>query len=144
MNISEHFTLEEFIISQTAIRKNIDNTPNKKEIAAMKLLCATILERLRNALDKPINISSGFRCEKLNAAIGGAKQSQHIKGEAADIGAKGFTTEQLYQYIKISGVPFDQLIQEFDSWVHVSYRANPRGQCLRAVKVDGKTKYNPD
>ncbi len=144
MNLSLHFTLEEFIISQTAIRKNIDNTPSKKEISALKLLCKKILEPLRIAIEKPINISSGYRCVKLNTAIGGAKTSQHIKGEAADIGVKAFTTEQLYQYIKNSGLPFDQLIQEFDSWVHVSYRNNPRSQCLRAVKQNGKTKYLAD
>lgn len=144
MNLCPHFTIEEFVVSQTAIRKNIDNTPGKKEIKAMKLLCKKVLEPLRASIDKPVNISSGFRCEKLNTAIGGAKQSQHINGEATDISAKGFTTEQLYLFIKKSTLPFGQLIQEFDSWVHVSYRKNPRGQCLRAVKVIGKTKYNPD
>lgn len=145
MNLSPHFTLEEFTRSQTAVRRGIDNTPPPEVIESLTLLCVYVLEPIRAALG-PVSISSGYRSVTLNRAIGGASgsRSQHTKGEAADISVEGMDTEALYTAIKSSPVPFDQLIQEFGQWVHISYSANTRRQCLRAVKEGGKTVYLPD
>lgn len=143
MNLSPHFTLNEFTRSQTAVRRGIDNTPPLEAIEAMKALCMQVLEPIRVALG-PVSISSGYRSVTLNRAIGGAAGSQHTKGEAADISVSGMDTEALYLAIKSSPIPFDQLIQEFGQWVHISYSPSPRRQCLRAVKDSGKTVYLPD
>ena len=145
MNLSEHFTLEEMVFSQTAVRKGIDNAPDAIVIGNLTNLCEHILEPIRKGLARPIHISSGYRCEALNKAIGGAKNSQHIEGKAADISAQGMTTQELYDWIKHSGIIFDQLIQEFDSWVHISYATNARMDRFIATKNSkGKTIYTRD
>lgn len=149
MQLTKNFTLEEMLRSQTATRLNITEqfNPPQEVVNNLTVLCKKLLQPLRDKLRKAISVSSGYRCAKVNKAIGGAINSQHLKGQAADISVGGFTTEQLYQRIKNSDLAFDQLIQEFDQWVHVSY--NPiakdnRRQCLRAVKQNGRTKYLAD
>lgn len=143
MELSKHFSLEEFITSDTAIRKGIDNTPSEEVKQNLTHLAVKLLEPIRVGLNKPIKISSGYRCEKLNKAIGGAKNSQHIEGKAADIRVPGLTTEELFLLIK-GNFLYDQLIQEFDSWVHISLNEGKnRSQNLRAVKKNGKTVYLP-
>lgn len=149
MQLTKNFTLEELLRSQTATRLNIQEQYNPPLAIVNNLtsLCENVLQPLRNKLKKSINISSGYRCPKVNNIIGGAANSQHLTGQAADINAADNTTEELYQYLKTSNIVFDQLIQEFDQWVHISY--NPvaeknRKQCLRAVKQNGRTKYLPD
>lgn len=149
MSLSEHFTLEEMTFSQTAVRKGIDNTPDAIVIRNLTNLCEYILEPIRKGLGKPIHISSGYRCEALNRAIGGAKTSQHIEGGAADISVQGMTTQELYDWIKHSGIIFDQLINEFPNsgsgWVHISYAVNARMDRLIASKNSkGKTIYTRD
>lgn len=143
MNLSPHFTLKELTISQTAIRKNISNIPNAKEITALQNLCVNILEPLRTKLGKSISVSSGYRSTLVNAAVGGATKSQHLKGEAADIHVEGLSTQQLFEKIIELDLPFDQLIQEFDSWVHISYKAkNNRKEALYAKKnANGKAVF---
>ena len=145
-NLSQHFTLEEMIRSQTATRLDISEqfAPPESIRENLKSLCENVLEPLRTKLGAPIHISSGFRCERLNQMIGGAKSSQHITGQAADI-ESNISAEELYKFIKDSGIKFDQCIQEFSSWVHISFSEyEQRGECLRAIKVDGKTRYIPD
>jgi hypothetical protein len=154
LNLSENFTLEELIRSDTATRLDIDNTPGEKEIENLTALCTNVLEPLRALLYSKdavhrLYINSGFRCKKLNTKIGGAVGSQHIFGQAADIHVDGLTTYQLYNYVKKAGIVFDQLIREFaesttGGWVHVSFSNGNRGQHLIATKVDGKTVYTPD
>jgi hypothetical protein len=148
MNLSLHFTLEEMLASQTATRLSIDEqfSPPDSIRENLKALCESVLEPIRAGVDSPIHISSGYRCERDNNAIGGAKTSQHTKGQAADISTANKTVEELYLLIKNSDIDFDQLIQEFDRWVHVSYTAVGvnRKECLRAIKVNGVTKYIPD
>ena len=146
MRISEHFTLEELIRSQTATRLGIDEqfAPADTIRDNLRLLCENVLEKIRTAINQPLHISSGYRCERLNEKIGGSETSQHCKGQAADVECN-LTAEQLYQVIKHSDIKFDQLIQEFGQWVHISYSPfNNRQQCLKAIKVDGKVKYIPD
>ena len=148
MNLTEHFTLEELLDSQSAVRLGIDEqfAPAESIKDNLKALCIDVLEPIRTLINSPIRISSGYRCERVNKAIGGAETSQHVKGQAADISCKDLTTEELYKSIQESGIIFDQLIQEFGHWVHISYTsvAENRGQCLRAIKVDGQTRYIPD
>ena len=119
----KYFTIEEMIKSSTATAKRIDNTPNQTVIDSLTKLIEAVLDPLREWYGKPIIVNSGYRCEALNKAIGGAKSSQHMLGEAADItvGSKE-ENEKLFDYIK-DNLEFDQLINESDfSWVHVSYR----------------------
>ncbi len=150
MQLTKNFTLEELLLSQTAERLNMNEqyTPPQEVVDNLTALCENILQPFRENLRKGINISSGYRCPRVNTAIGGAANSQHVKGQAADIGVSGTSTETLYKNLKASGLPFDQLIQEFDRWVHISYdpaKPNQRGECLRAVKdANGSTKYLPD
>lgn len=139
MKLSPNFTLEEMLESQTARRKGIAEqfTPPPEVIANLKALCKNILQPLRDAIGGPIKISSGYRCPRLNKAIGGAKNSQHMAGEAADIqGLNGMTNKQLFNKIKQLGLPFDQMIWEFGNdqnpaWVHVSFGPRHRRQIIR-------------
>jgi zinc D-Ala-D-Ala carboxypeptidase len=144
MKISENISLLDATKSQTAIRDGIDNTPNETQLACMVLLSEKIYEPVKKACSGAF-ISSFFRCEKLNKKIGGAKGSQHEKGEAMDIDSNGFNNE-IFHFIK-NNLVFDQLIAEFltgnePSWVHVSYKAGGnRKQILVATKKNGKTVY---
>ena len=142
MNLSAHVTLAEFENSPTATTHGINNKMSESQIASAKLLCENVFEPLRLYLNTPIKISSGFRCLQVNKMIGGAKSSQHTKGEAMDIkiGAKGF------HFIK-DKLNFDQLIWEFGNdnepqLVHVSFSSRNRKQVLKATKQNGKTKYS--
>ena len=139
MNLSPHFTLEELERSQTAVRHGIANIAGVREIAALTDLCINILEPLRTLVGKSINIQSGFRNPTVNSLVGGSVTSQHKKGQAADINVEGFTPSELFELIRNSTLPYDQLIDEFNSWVHVSYKANPRHQAMLARK-DGQNK----
>lgn len=150
----KHFTFQEFERSATATRHGIDNSipeAAKKNIAA---LVDNVLDPLREAWGGPIDVTSGYRCHALNKAVGGAKGSQHMAGEAADLrifvrknGRSGpyvldshgnkivdeAANRQLFQMIQQSGLPFDQLIDENGmSWVHVSHKA--RGNNRRESK----------
>lgn len=115
MELSPNFTLAEFTRSATATRKNIDNTPSPAVIENLKALCTNVLEPLRAKVGKPVRVTSGYRSSKLNKLVGGSRNSQHIFGLAADIYVDGMTTEELFQFIIDNEIPFDQLIQEFDS-----------------------------
>ena len=85
MTLTKHFTLEEFTRSSTAKARGIDNTVPEKLIPALRNLCETVLEPLREQAKEPVEISSGYRCPALNRAVGGKNTSQHMKGEACDI-----------------------------------------------------------
>ena len=142
MQLTEHFTLEEMTRSSAATRKSIDNTPTPEITENLRLLCEKVLEPLRSSSENAIRVTSGYRCEKLNKLIGGAKNSHHVKGMAADITEDSWTVEDLFQKIKNSDLKWTQLIQEFSEWTHVSYDPNDlKCECLRATKVNGKTVY---
>jgi len=148
MQLSENFTLEEMLDSQTAVRLGFDEqfAPDNSIKENLKALCTDVLEPVRSLSGGLMRVSSGYRCERVNNAIGGAKTSQHVKGQAADATSNKLSVEELYLLIKESNIVFDQLIQEFGRWIHISYTAvgTNRRQCLRAIKVDGVTKYIPD
>lgn len=143
MKLSEHFSLDEFTHSQAAARFDIDNTPPPRVVERMKLLCAKVLEPLRAIIKQPIIISSGFRCVELNSVLpGSSRQSQHMKGEAADIFVPEMKLEDLFQTIITADLPYDQVIQE-GTWVHVSWKEIPRKQRLRAIFTDeGAVEYS--
>lgn len=134
----KYFTLKEMIASAAATREGIDNTPGLQETEALTALVEDVLDPLREMYGHPIHVTSGYRCEALNKAVGGAKTSQHLRGEAADIhtGKRG-ENAKLYRLIE-KYYDYDQLIWEHGtdqepSWVHVSYKAEGgnRKQTLR-------------
>lgn len=138
-NLTKHFTLEEMIESRNASVLGIDNTPTKQHKANMKALAVHLLEPIREKWGGVIVVTSGYRSQELNKVTPGAsKTSQHCKGEAADIRPVDGRKKELFEMIRESGLPFDQLINEYPdkngvpSWVHVSFttsRTN-RGQVL--------------
>ena len=142
MQLSENFTLTEMVFSQTAARLGIDNTPGPVEIENLRSLCLHILQPLRDSLGTPIRINSGYRCPALNRAIHGSHKSQHMTGAAADIDVPGKTPLAVATLIVELELPYDQVIHEFVSWVHVSYDPdNDRRAQLTAMLVDGRTQY---
>jgi hypothetical protein len=153
MKISEHLDLSEVIRSDMAKRKGISNMPTPEHLENFKTLAQNIFEPIRKHFRVPIMISSGYRSEALNTAIGGSLTSQHCSGEAIDIDmdgtANGVTNKMVFDYIK-ANLTFDQLIWEFGTknapdWVHVSFESNgkQRKQVLKALKVGGKSTYKP-
>ena len=141
--LSPNFSLNEFTFSQTAVRHGIDNTPSP-EVAARLVKTAHGMELIRAYLgNRAIRISSGLRVLALNRKIGSKDTSQHVTGEAADFTVAGLTPREVVTKIAASTIAFDQLILEFDEWVHVSFNDNPRRQVLTAKKINGKTVYLP-
>lgn len=128
----KYFTIKELCKSSTAIQKRIDNTPNSEIVNNLKQLVDQVLDPLRKRYGKPIKVNSGYRCEKLNKAVKGAANSQHIKGLAADITAGSAAENKiLFQLVQELNLPFDQLIDEKKfSWIHVSVSNKPRKQVL--------------
>ena len=118
----KYFTIEEMCRSAKAEAMRIDNTPPRDVVMALETLIECVLDPLREAYGKPIIVNSGYRSVPLNKAVGGARNSQHTKGEAADItvGSKE-GNKWLFEYIR-NNLDYDQLIDEYDyRWVHVSY-----------------------
>ena len=128
----KYFTFAELTRSATAQAKGIDNTPPVEVKVALKMLVDNVLDPLRERWGSPIIVTSGYRCPRLNQVVGGAKHSQHMKGEAADITAGTVAKNiQLFELLRSSGLPFDQLIDEKGyRWLHVSYGARHRRQVL--------------
>jgi zinc D-Ala-D-Ala carboxypeptidase len=145
MKLTEHFHLSEFTKSQTATRLGLKNQPGPVELRALALLCEKVLEPVRRNYGKPLVISSGYRSPEVNRRIGGARTSQHTKGEAADFEIPGVSNVEVCRWMERSLV-YDQLILEFytpgqpnSGWVHVSYRQPYRNQELTARRVRGLT-----
>jgi zinc D-Ala-D-Ala carboxypeptidase len=135
--MTKNFTLKELCVTKTGIH----NEPNAEQKEALSLLAVNILQPARDAIGA-ITVTSGFRNARVNAAIGGSRTSQHIKGEAADLQCKD--NAALFKFIKT--LEFDQLIWEFGDkeqpdWVHVSYAKKNRKEILKATKKNGVTKY---
>jgi hypothetical protein len=130
MQLTPNFTLEQLIQSETAERERIDNTPPPEIVANLALL-ANGLERVRELLAHPLEISSGFRCPALNRRVGGAESSQHTLGMAADFVCDAYGTPlDIIRAVRVSGIDFDQCILEFGRWVHISFSKAPRGRVL--------------
>lgn len=134
MNLSENFTLEEFTASQIAARRGIDNTPQSAEIRANLTRVAHVLERVRRLVNASVIITSGYRCPVLNAAVGSKDTSAHLVGLAADIQVPALgSARELCLAIRPHIIDFgiDQLIYEFQSWVHIGLsNTAPRNEVL--------------
>ena len=143
MKLSENVTLDEFQRSEAAIKHSIKNEMNEFEIQRAKLLCENVFEPIRKKVGHPIKLNSGYRSPLLNKAIGGAKTSQHCKGEAMDL---DLHDKLLFVWI-IENLNFDQAIFEGGTetqagWFHISYKATGnRKEALRMTKVKGKSIY---
>ena len=131
--ISKNFTLEELCYSATAKARGIKNQPGTQEIVNLCALTNRILQPLRNIYGGEVKIGSGYRCPALNVAVGGVSNSQHMKGEAADLCIDGDINKgkRWIEIIRALG-KFDQLILEHNAkgsyWVHVSYRADGKNR----------------
>jgi len=144
MQLSPNFSLNELVTSNTAIANRIGNMPSSYQTESLRHLAVNLLQPLRDGINMPIHVNSGFRSHQLNELIGGAESSQHMKGEAADLTCADNT--QLFSYVR-DNLEFDQLIWEMGDefepeWVHVSLtRGENRNQVLRAKRTNKGTKY---
>jgi hypothetical protein len=149
MKLSKNLDLIEVTSSLEAKRRGINNTPSAEHLENLKLLAENVFQPIREHFNTPIHISSGYRSQILNHAIGGASKSQHCLGQAIDIDMDGYsiTNKQVFDYIK-NNLEFDQLIYEFGNeknpdWVHVSYSKDKnRKQVLKGKKIGIKTYYS--
>jgi hypothetical protein len=125
-NISEHISYDEATISETAIKKQINNIPSPEIIANMKLTAEKCFEPIRAHFNIPLRVSSFFRCPELNKAVGGVADSQHQLGQAIDIEMGWEMNEKIMAWAK-DNLDFDQLLNEYPDaegrpqWVHISY-----------------------
>jgi zinc D-Ala-D-Ala carboxypeptidase len=138
MQLTANFTLAEFTASNTAIRHDIDNTPPPRIMQNIRLILAPAMEEVRGLLDAPCRISSGYRSPRLNKLVRGSPSSQHMDGLAADFTCARFGKPlEVARAIAASGIEFDQLINEFGAWVHISFAApgaTPRRELLSIGK----------
>ena len=133
MKLTPNFSLEELTHSEIAERLGLDNTPDET-VKANLVRLARMLEDVRRALGRPIMVNSAYRSPKVNEAVGSKPTSQHCIGCAADIKVPGLTPDNIVKEILKTNIEFDQLIREFDSWVHISipnkFADKPRKQVL--------------
>lgn len=132
--ISKYFSLEEMLASQAASRKRIDNSPSLEHLANIKRTCMRA-DQVREFLAHPMIVSSGYRCFKLNTAVGGSKTSSHTQGLAMDFTCPGYgVAKDVFAALKKSGIKFDQLILEYPdspgAWVHIGFAEPMRNQHL--------------
>lgn len=129
--ISENFKLSEF----TRTNWPLPNVPGKSDINNVQILVKSVLQPLRDYLGVPVNVTSGYRSYLVNKAVGGADNSQHRTGQAADIVVRGYDPVKLLRIIQNMGLPYDQLISEYSghkSWLHISVKeAGNRSQSLK-------------
>ena len=148
MNLSENFTLQELIYSDTAVRMGIDNKPNDETVENLKILCENILEPIRSHFKAPVVVSSGYRSEAVCLAVGSNSKSQHIKGQAVDFEIFGIPNKDVTDWI-VQNLDYDQCILEFwtpndpnSGWIHCSYNdSGNRKQYLNAQKLNGRIVY---
>ena len=127
-----NFSIKELIHSDNAIKSGIDNTPNIEQIDNLLNLIFYCLQPIRDKLKKPMIITSGFRNQKVNFLAGGKANSQHLEVKAADFVVKGMSITQVVNFINSSGVEYDQLINEHNKWVHISFnKGKNRKQSFR-------------
>ena len=130
MLLAPNFPLALLVRSETAEQQGIDNSPPPEAIENLKVLAAG-LEQVQALLGHPLDISSGYRCPALNAAVGGSTASQHVQGLAADFVCPNFGPPlDVARAIGVSAIAFDQCILEFGNWVHLSFSAQPRVRLL--------------
>ena len=144
MALSRFFTLVELSHSDTAVAEGINNQPGAVETANLQALCTAVLDPLREAVAAPIKVNSGYRGPVLNRRIGGAADSQHLRGQAADIQTGAMTVLELFKTVIRMGLPFDQIIYEArnatSKWVHVSHDTARRRGEIRVAEFDASGK----
>ena len=148
MKLTTNFSLPEMTKSDTALRLDMDNTPNAAQVENLKTLCEKVLQPVRDHFGKGVKVNSGFRHPQVNEAVGGSKTSDHCRGMAADIEIPGVANGDLAQWI-VDNLEFRQVILEFytpgvpdSGWVHVSFNPEDnKKQVLTATKQRGKTVY---
>jgi hypothetical protein len=139
MNLTPHFTLDELTASEAAERNGWDNTPNEQELDNLKRLAA-FLEEVKTALGgRPVMVSSGFRCKQVNDSVGSKDTSQHRIGCAVDFRVPQLTPDQVVKTIIDSGLPYDQVIREFDRWTHLSIPNTPDAKPRKQALIIDKT-----
>jgi zinc D-Ala-D-Ala carboxypeptidase len=145
-HLSTNFTLEELTFSQIASRRGLDNQPNLSDTENLTRLCEMLLEPARKIISAPLHIDSGYRSPAVNASCGGAPDSAHMVGRAADLVPIGLTVLEAFDALRLNGLPFDQLIFECQAWIHIAVAApgnEPRRQVLIASGYAGHWKYFP-
>ena len=138
MQLTSHFSLDELTHSNKAYELGIDNYPSPDEVINLGRL-ANKLEEVRAILNKPIHITSGYRCLELNRAIGSSDTSQHVKGCAADFQVDGLTPSEIINFILCYKIEFDQVIEEHlggKSWVHISVPDRGKKARKQALTID--------
>jgi hypothetical protein len=122
--ISKHISTAEATESATALRLGIKNVPNEAELEAMKYVAENLFEPIREWYSKPIKVNSFFRCVALNKAVKGSLTSGHVLGNSIDIsGGNKVENKKIFDFIKTSGLDFDQVINEYDfTWIHISLK----------------------
>ena len=146
--MTKNFTLAEMCKSETALRHDMPNDPGEQEIAALKLLCEKVLQPVRDYYGMGVKVNSAYRHSDINQKVGGSRNSDHTRGQAADIEIPGVANAELAEWIR-DNLEFRQLILEYyqtgvpdSGWVHVSYVAEDnKKQVMTATKKDGKTVY---
>lgn len=127
-----NFTISELIHSDEAIKQRINNMPDINSMDNLLELIVFCLQPVRDLIKKPMIITSGFRNSTVNKLVGGVSNSQHLYGQAVDFVVNGMTPVQIVDIIKKSNIEFDQLINEYDKWVHISFnRGKNRKQVLK-------------
>jgi hypothetical protein len=134
-NLSKHFTLAELTVTD---HREFDNSPTQEEIGNLQRL-AQLLEQVKEALGgKPVMINSAFRCKQVNDAVGSKDSSQHRHGCAADFRVPGVTPDEVVRAIIAAGLPYQQLIREFDRWTHISITNTPDAEPRKQVLIIDK------
>lgn len=135
--LSKHFSLEEL----TVTNKNIDNTPDPKSLQSLKHT-AQQMELVRTLLDNPIRVTSAYRSPAVNKAVGGATSSQHLKGQAVDFTCTSYgTPRDIVLALKSSDIEYDQLICEYNSWVHISFNTNNNRKQALIIDAQGTKEF---
>jgi hypothetical protein len=138
--MTPHFTLAELTATS---HREFDNTPNKAETANLQRL-AEFLEQVKTALGgKPIMINSGFRSKQVNDSVGSKDSSQHRIGAACDFRVPGMTPDAVVRAVIAAGLPYDQIIREFDAWTHISVTNTPDGAPRRQALIIDKAGTRP-
>ena len=138
--MTPHFTLAELTATS---HRQFDNTPNEAETANLQRL-AEFLEQVKEALGgKPIMINSAFRSKQVNDSVGSKDTSQHRIGCAADLRVPGMTPDQVVRAVIAAGLPFDQIIREFDAWTHISVTNTPDGTPRKQALIIDKAGTRP-
>lgn len=142
-NLTDHFVLEEFTASHDSKAFGIGNTPGENAIKNMTLLCENVLEPLRALLQRPLFINSGYRSPELNKRVGGVSNSQHMRGQAADVRAKNLQDANNMVKLISDYLDFDQVFVERSAkgngtmcyWVHVSYKKSGNRKQVLSLKT---------